>query len=914
MTNFYKRSKWAQGLRKLGFAALLTMGTAIAGQAQVLNYRITGALNTVTTYTDLGTTGTAVATANTDDANSTAQPIGFTFSYNGATFTQFVLNTNGFIKLGAIAPSSAAMFLDEDASSSVENPFETANDPNLIVPFNIDLTAGSTGGTEYRVATTGTTGSRVCTIQWKNVQDKASVAPTQYANMSFQVRLYEGTNVIELVYNAASAGGTSALRFAQVGLKGTDFDDGQIVQVVKQSTAAWSAATFANFTEVVTTGFLNTFNIRSVAAPDAGRTFRFTPITPIPNDIAVLAVYTLGKIATPSALPQAVRVFISNEGTNAQNGVAVTLSITGANTITNTVNVNVPVGVGGIVTFPALPATLALGTNTVTVSVANDDNNANNSATVTQLVTADRLSYIDQGQPINNAGPTSYGATGGVLSVKYTVTNPVVLADASITFAAVNGNPTTSFQVVVHDATGTGNTPGNLIFSSPAQNRPAAGGNVTVALPSLQLSGSFYIGVKELEPTGAAIASQTEAPLRSGTFYVSANGSAPWIDLAATTFTRRFAIEAGLAPAPNCAPATALAVTSSTPNGATVTFTDASNSGSYQLIYGPVGFQPNTSGTTITATASPFTLTGLQPGTTYQVYVRTNCSAGGTSLLTGPVSFSTSCNAVTTISSFPYTENFDALPTGVSLPCGYTILNANNDGATWAITNTNPSSGANSIRYRSLLANSVAADDWFFTPALTLGATSRYQVAFRYRGEGIANSPSNFTESLEVTSGTAPTVAAQTNVLYTNTAITNTTYALANASSTPMVALLPAGASTQYVGFHVKSAANQGALYIDDISITTTAVTANSEALLRAISVFPNPSTTGFFDLEIHGANAKGRLGVLVTNTLGQQVYSGSARDNYSNKLDLSNLAPGIYYLQVRNGNEQMTSRVSIVK
>jgi hypothetical protein len=242
------------------------------------------------------------------------------------------------------------------------------------------------------------------------------------------------------------------------------------------------------------------------------------------------------------------------------------------------------------------------------------------------------------------------------------------------------------------------------------------------------------------------------------------------------------------------------------------------------------------------------------------------------------------------------------------------VLDANNDGATWAITTTSPNSGPNSIRYRGLTVNNTAANDWFFTPALTLNATSRYQVAFRYRGEGIVNSPSSYTEKLEVTSGTAATVAAQTNILYTNNAITNTSYALANGTSTPAVALLPAGASTQYVGFHVMSDATQGNLYIDDISITATAVTANSEALLRAISVFPNPSTTGLFDLEIHGANAKGRLGVLVTNTLGQQVYTGLARDNYSNKLDLSNLAPGIYYLQVRNGDEQMTSRISIVK
>jgi hypothetical protein len=87
-----------------------------------------------------------------------------------------------------------------------------------------------------------------------------------------------------------------------------------------------------------------------------------------------------------------------------------------------------------------------------------------------------------------------------------------------------------------------------------------------------------------------------------------------------------------------------------------------------------------------------------------------------------------------------------------------------------------------------------------------------------------------------------------------------------------------------------------------------------SEALMRAISVFPNPSTTGTFDLEIHGANAKGTLSVRVTNTLGQQVYTGTARDNFTNKLNLTSLAPGLYSLQVRNGDETMTRQLAIVK
>jgi hypothetical protein len=163
--------------------------------------------------------------------------------------------------------------------------------------------------------------------------------------------------------------------------------------------------------------------------------------------------------------------------------------------------------------------------------------------------------------------------------------------------------------------------------------------------------------------------------------------------------------------------------------------------------------------------------------------------------------------------------------------------------------------------------------------------------------------------------GPTATPAGQTTTLYSNTAITNTGYALANATSTPAVAVFTPGAGTQYVGFHVFSAAEQGNLYIDDLNITSSVVTATSSAaLLRAVTVFPNPSATGLFDLEIHGAQAKAGLTVRVTNTLGQVVYTGAARDNYTNRLDLNTLAPGIYHLQVRNGDETMTRQLAIVK
>ncbi|WP_426058748.1 T9SS type A sorting domain-containing protein [Hymenobacter sp. B1770] len=248
-----------------------------AAQAQ-LGYGVTNAVNVAGTYTDLGTTGTTIVTANTDDANSAAQPIGFTFNYNGTAFTQFILNTNGLIKLGGTPPSTAALYYEDFAGGTGVDPLGTtagAADINLVMPFNIDLRQG-TSTAEYRVFTTGTTPNQVCTIQWKNVSDKSEPsagAPSQFANFSFQAKLYEN-GTIEFVYGAATASANAtATRFPNVGLKGSSTAANQVNLALKAiPNALWSTTTFIheNYTTLA-------HSINKVGLPDIGRTYRFVP-------------------------------------------------------------------------------------------------------------------------------------------------------------------------------------------------------------------------------------------------------------------------------------------------------------------------------------------------------------------------------------------------------------------------------------------------------------------------------------------------------------------------------------------------------------------------------------------------------------------------------------------------------------
>ena len=516
-----------------------------AANAQTLNYTPAAASNVAGTYTELGATSTAIITANTDDANSAATPIGFTFAYNGGSFTQFVLNTNGFVRLGAAAPSGTVLYPSQ-VSATIVDPLTSADpaDTDLLMPFNQDLGPGSgTGGTDYRVSTTGTAGSQVCTIQWKNVSDKTDgMADSQYANFSFQLKLYEGTNLIEFVYNTATANkGVAGPRFPNVGIKGAGVANGQTVLAAKDASAKpWSDASFI-------TGSYTTFtlNYRATVGPDAGRTFRFMPVVLPNNDLAVQSIYTLGSVST-YASPVPVSAVIKNVGAAATTARTITLTVSGATTYTATQPVPaVAVGALTTITFPDFPITASTGTNTVTVTLSTDEVTTNNTASTTQALTANMLSYITPGTTTFTNGFGSNTTANTTVYVKYhTNATPTTVTAVTPTF----NSPTTAsnnYQVLVLDATGPGGLPGAVLYTSPARIRPLAGGADVVAVPGVAVSGDFYVAARQLTTTNFGLAFLAESPLRTGTFFISTNGTA-FTDLGVVNTTFRAALDVTL--------------------------------------------------------------------------------------------------------------------------------------------------------------------------------------------------------------------------------------------------------------------------------------------------------------------------------------------------------------------------------
>jgi hypothetical protein len=499
-------------MKKIYLFLLLAFSMASAPVMSQFNYDAINAVVASGTYTDLGATGTAINTKFTggtltyDEDTSSVQNIGFNFVYNGTTFTQFVLTTNGFIRLGSSAPNGGTTTISPYDVSLAAYP-----DPNIIAPFNMDLEGGV--APEYRVATTGTTGARVCTIQFKDLRDWNTVAGAgQFGSINFQIKLYEGSNNIEFVYGTFTAGtGADAIAQATVGIRGNS--SAAAVNVTKASTGAWSAATFLNGPY---TG--NRFNVRKSVLPVSGLTYRFVAVVAAANDISIETIYPMGT--NGRGLQNVVRAYIKNKGTTTKTNLVVTLNVTGANTSTTSVTVpSIASGVAGFITFSPYTSN-TVGTNTVTVSVPADDVTSNDSKTAQQEIATNQINY--------HIGTTASGSIGDIsagseVAAKFAVPYPNALSKVDAYFSAA-GN---TFDVIIYN--NAAGAPGTAIGSVTGQTSVLGLNSITFTTP-VAVSDSFWVSIKQ---TGLAynLSFQAEAPPRPNAFFLK-SGAAAWFDLA----------------------------------------------------------------------------------------------------------------------------------------------------------------------------------------------------------------------------------------------------------------------------------------------------------------------------------------------------------------------------------------------
>ncbi|MFN8285727.1 MAG: T9SS type A sorting domain-containing protein [Chitinophagales bacterium] len=219
-------------------SATINVGTAATPSGQVscgYSYNYVGT-NTWVPLTSLSGTPVSLASgtgAGMDNTQYPTQSIGFNFTYNGGNYTSVGVSSNGYLWFGTGSPSAT------NYSPLSSTTGQTGLVDGIISVFGGDV-SGRVAGSTLKVITTGSAPNRVFVAEWLNVK----VAPGTNRG-DYQVRLYEGTNKVELWYNVAPYMAVDVWA-GQVGMRGNttaDFTNRQVDCSQNGCSASWANST-----------------------------------------------------------------------------------------------------------------------------------------------------------------------------------------------------------------------------------------------------------------------------------------------------------------------------------------------------------------------------------------------------------------------------------------------------------------------------------------------------------------------------------------------------------------------------------------------------------------------------------------------------------------------------------------------
>lgn len=268
---------WVKKICLLFFAICLA---AITNGQSTANYSF--ATGTSGSLTDMSSGTTQLIAANQDDVASALTNIGFDFFFQGVRYSQFSVNSNGSIRLGNVVISGTLY----DPLAQVNTPIITAYGAN-------QRTHSGDGKVHFKI--TGAAPNRVLVVEWLNCQSTFNTGGT--ADLTYQVRLYETTGVIEFVYGGmtmSAAGAADAnSNTPQIGCSSSN-----VVNTLGSVTAAQSGVPAPTYNGSGTSAAINTYtagaiSVLSSAADGSRRTFSLTPPTPTdPTSLSFTGIST----------------------------------------------------------------------------------------------------------------------------------------------------------------------------------------------------------------------------------------------------------------------------------------------------------------------------------------------------------------------------------------------------------------------------------------------------------------------------------------------------------------------------------------------------------------------------------------------------------------------------------------------
>ncbi|HMM12292.1 MAG TPA: MBG domain-containing protein [Bacteroidales bacterium] len=207
------------------------------------------------------------------------------------------------------------------------------------------------------------------------------------------------------------------------------------------------------------------------------------------------------------------------------------------------------------------------------------------------------------------------------------------------------------------------------------------------------------------------------------------------------------------------------------------------------------------------AASGLFPHTGLKPATQY--FYR------AWSVVAGPVYSTTFVNATaTTLFGTPFTQNFDASPTGTTLPPGWSSYasTTGTDARPWTISNNTTIGNVSAPNFVGVFYHaSLAKNEWMVTPGIQLTAGQPYLVRFYVRAPGYLGIP----EKMKVTVAGTNTLAG----ISAGTVIWDNPNMLIASYQEQVINFTPTTTGPHYFGWHAYSVADVDFIAVDNIRI-----------------------------------------------------------------------------------------------
>ncbi|MEK8181177.1 choice-of-anchor J domain-containing protein [Flavobacterium buctense] len=242
-----------------------------------------------------------------------------------------------------------------------------------------------------------------------------------------------------------------------------------------------------------------------------------------------------------------------------------------------------------------------------------------------------------------------------------------------------------------------------------------------------------------------------------------------------------------------------------TPGTITTTSLELSWTNGYNNTQWQISVQPEGTGTPIPSllvNTNPYTITGLTPGTRYEIYVRAYCNATEQSIWAGPIFFHTLCDP----QPVPYYESLNDSDPNTKKFC-WSVRNIGDDNTEWRIEEND----AQIRQAPSFFTPFGGFDDWLLSGPVNAVGLKRLRYNYRVVPGLFAPGPRG---NFEVLMSTTPDFSTYTTII--------PSHDFSNAEYQERTALFT-GTGVIYIAFRVPPTmddpANSGSMFINDVTI-----------------------------------------------------------------------------------------------